>query len=51
MARKNAAPSREHQEIMRKNGINSVLFVVINELEHSLIVKHRITGEVKVIDK
>lgn len=51
MAQKNATPTRKHQEIMRKNGVNSVLFVVVKELDHSLIVKHRITGEIKVLDK
>lgn len=51
MAQKNATPSRKQQEIMRKNGINSVLYVVIKELDHSMIVKHRITGDIKVLDK
>ena len=51
MAQKNATPSKKHQEIMRKNGINSILYVVIKELDHKLIIKHRITGTVKVIDK
>lgn len=51
MAQKNATPSRKQQEIMRKNGINSILYVVIEELDHSIIVKHRITGEIKVLDK
>lgn len=51
MAQKNATPSRKQQEIMRKNGINSILYVVIKELEHTLIIKHRITGDVKVLDK
>lgn len=51
MAQKNATPTRRQQEIMRRNGINSILFVVIKELEHRLIIKHRITGVVKVLDK
>lgn len=51
MAQKNATPSRKQHEIMRKNGVNSILYVVIKELDHSIIVKHRITGEVKVLDK
>ena len=51
MAQKNATPTRKQQEIMRKNGVNSVLYVVIKELDHSIIIKHRITGEVKVLDK
>lgn len=51
MAQKNATPTRKQQEIMRKNGVNSVLYVVIKELDHSIIIKHRITGDVKVLDK
>lgn len=51
MAQKNATPSRKQQEIMRKNDVNSVLYVVIKELDNSIIVKHRITGEIKVLDK
>lgn len=51
MAQKNATPTRQQQEVMRKNGLNSILFVVVKDLPHSMIVKHRITGEFKVIDK
>lgn len=51
MAQKNATPTRKQQEIMRKNGVNSVLYVVMKELDHSIIIKHRITGYVKVLDK
>ena len=51
MAQKNATPTRQQQEVMRKNGLNSILFVVVKDLQHSMIVKHRITGDVKVLDK
>lgn len=51
MAQKNATPTRAQQEIMRRNGLNSVLYVVVKELDHSMIVKHRITGEFRHIDK
>lgn len=51
MAQKNATPTRQQQEVMRKNGLNSILFVVVKDLPHSMIVKHRITGEIKVLDK
>lgn len=36
---------------MRRNGVNSVLYVVMKELDHKIIIKHRITGNVKVLDK
>lgn len=51
MAQKNATPTRKQQEIMRKNGVNSILYVVMKELDHSIIIEHRITGNVKVLDK
>lgn len=51
MAQKNATPTRKQQEIMRRNGVNSVLYVVMKELDHKIIIKHRITGNVKVLDK
>lgn len=51
MAQKNATPSRQQQEVMKRNGLMSIAWVVIKELNHSMIVKHRFTGEVKVINK
>lgn len=50
MAQKNATPSKKLQEIIRKNNLNPALYVVMKELDHSII-KHRITGNVKVLDK
>lgn len=51
MAQKNATPSRKHQEIMRRNGLHSILYVVLKEHKHAILVKHRITGVVKVLYK
>lgn len=51
MAQKNATPTRLQQEVMWKNGLNSILYVVVQDLQHSMIVKHRITGEFRVLDK
>lgn len=51
MAQKNATPSKKLQEIIKENKLNPALYVVIKELEHSIIVKHRITCEIKVLDK
>lgn len=50
---KNATPTKaqQQQEIIKRNGLNALTWMVIKELGHSMIVKHRITGEVKVIDK
>ena len=51
MAQKNATPTKAQQEALKHNGLNGLTWVVIKELNHSMIVKHRITGEVKVINK
>lgn len=51
MAQKNATPKKAQAEIIKRNKLNPALYVVIKELEYSVIVKHRITGEIKVIDK
>lgn len=51
MAQKNAGPTKTQQEVLKRNGLNVLTWVVIKELNHSMIVKHRITGEIKVIDK
>ncbi len=51
MAQKNATPTKEQTQTMERHGLKAVLWVVVKELQHSMIVKHRITGEFKVIDK
>lgn len=51
MAQKNATPTKAQQEVMKQNGLQPHLFTVVKELEFSMIVKHRITGEFKVINK
>ena len=51
MAQKNATPSKAQAETMKRNGLNPLTWTVVKELDHSMIVHHRITGEFKVIDK
>lgn len=51
MAQKNLTQLKRQLEIIKENGLNPALYVVIEELEHKLIVKNRFTGTVKVIDK
>ena len=51
MAQKNATPSKTQAEILTRNGLNKLTWVAIKVLDHVLIVKHRITGEVKTIPK
>lgn len=51
MAQKNATPTKEQSQILNRNGLKPALWTVVKELQHSMIVKHRITGEFKVISK
>lgn len=51
MSQKNATPTKEQQKILQMNGLIAHVWVVVKELPHSLIVKHRITGEFKVLSK
>ena len=51
MAQKNATPSKEQQAVMKCNNLEPLCWTVLQDLNHSMIVRHRITGDVKVIDK
>ena len=51
MAQKNATPSKAQAEILKRHGLQPLTWTVIKDLAHSMIVKHRITGEFKVIEK
>lgn len=51
MAQKNATPSKAQAEIIRRNDLDPRYFTVIKDLNHSMIIKNRFTGEVKLIDK
>lgn len=51
MAQKNASPTKEQAEILQRNKLNVLTWVVVRDLAHSMIVKHRVTGEFKVIEK
>lgn len=51
MAQKNATPSKEQQEAIKKNGLQPLCWTVLQNLSHSMIIRHRVTGEVKVIAK
>jgi hypothetical protein len=51
MAQENASPRKKIQEVIRANGLNPSLYVVLENLPNTIIVKHRITGAIKVLDK
>ena len=51
MAQKNAMPTKEQKAFLERNGLKAACWVVVKDLPNSMIVKHRITGEFKVLDK
>lgn len=51
MAQKNASPTKEQADAMKKIGLNPVFWVVVKVLPNSMIVKNRLTGEFKVLEK
>lgn len=51
MAQKNASPTKEQAEAMKKAGMNPVFWAVVKVLPNSMIVKNRLTGEFKVLEK
>lgn len=51
MAQKNATPSKEQKESIIKSELNPLLWTVMKELKHALVIRHRLTGKVRVIDK
>ena len=51
MAKKNATPSKEQSEIIKRHGLNTLVWIVVQDLPSSMIVRHRVTGEFKIIGK
>ncbi len=51
MAQKNATPSKVQQAVIKKNGLRPLFWTALQDLTNSIIIRHRFTVEVKVIDK
>lgn len=51
MAQKNATPTKEQQAVLRKHGLQEYEWVVIKDTGGSLIICHRVTKQVKLIEK
>lgn len=51
MAQKNASPTREQAQILERNGLSKLEWVVVRDFPNSMIVKHRWTDEYKTIEK
>lgn len=48
---KNAAPTKDQRAVMERHGLNGFVWTVVQEFEKSMIVRNRITGEFKMIEK
>ena len=51
MKQKNAEPDKRQAATIRNNGLNPLLWVVVRDLDYSMIIKHRLCGDFKVITK
>ena len=51
MGQKNATPTKEQKAVLKKHKLPEYLWVVMKEFPYSMMVRHRVTGEIKVIDK
>lgn len=50
-AQKNATPTKEQQRVLEKAGLIPHLWTVIKDLQYSMIIRNRVTGEFKHINK
>ena len=48
---KRSDPTKEQAEFIRRAGLVPHEFTVIKELGHTMLIRHRVTGEVKMISK
>jgi len=51
MAKKQRTPTKEQADILRRAGLIPWHWEIVKELEYSMIIRHRETGEYDVIDK
>ena len=51
MTKKKKVPNNGHDDAIKRAGLNTLCWVAIKDLGNALLIKHRITGEIKVIDK
>ena len=48
---KKKLPTQKQQEVLNNHGLNVITWEVIKDLPNSLTIKHRITGDMKVVEK
>lgn len=48
---KNAIPNKDQQKDLKANGLSPFEWVVVKDLTNTMIIRHRVTGEFRVIGK
>lgn len=51
VSKKNAIPTKEQQEVLKKNGLRPYEWTVVKDLRNTMIVRNRHTNDVKMIEK
>ena len=51
MGQKNASPTREQRQILERHGLKPAWWTVVRNLNHNLIVRNKLTGEFKYLEK
>ena len=51
MAQKNATPTKEQKDILERNGLKAMCWTVIQDFQHGMIVRNKLTGDVKMLNK
>lgn len=51
MAQKKEAATKDQQAVMKRHDLLPACWTVLQDLPNSMIVRHRITGDVKVLEK
>ena len=51
MAQKNASPTAEQSQVLINNGLRPEEWTVVKDLQYSMIIRNRITGEYRMVGK
>ena len=51
MVQKNASPTREQRQIMERHGLKPKWWAVVKSLNYNLIVRNKLTGEFRYLEK
>lgn len=45
------APNAHQRAIIKRRGLNPADYLVVKDLNYTLIIKHRVTGRIKLLDR